>query len=141
MAALVVNQGLQRCGRNTSAVGVSAGTNLNTANWLQTLAIDDGTVALAAGHTALNSGGAITNEFDQAIGTANTIASQTVTHTSTIPTGSGNFTIRRITLHDNVPASVDSTTSTLHSGVDGQTLAKTSDFTIQFTLTHLYSNV
>lgn len=101
---------------------------------------DDSSNALAAGDTAANSGGAVTNFYDQAFDSTPTRSSQTITHVSTIPVGSGNFTIRRILMHDNTAANVSSSSASLVCGVDGQSLAKTSDFTLATTLNLLYSN-
>jgi hypothetical protein len=141
MPALVVNQGLQRSGRNTSNVGTAPGTGLSGQRWLQTLSVDDSAVTILAAHTAANSGGAVTNFFDRAIDAANSIASQTVTHLSTLASGEGNFIIRRVILHDDIPSTVSSSSATVHSGIDGHSLTKTSDFALGFTITHLYSNV
>lgn len=138
MAALVTNQGLQRCGRNTSAVGVAPLTNLNTADWLQTLSVDNSATALAAATTTC---GSPTSFWDQSLDATPTISGQTVTHVSTIPTGQGNFTIARAILHFGTPTTVTGASATVHSGVDGQSLGKTLDFSLAFTITHLYSNV
>ena len=146
MAALVVNQGLQRSGRNASGVngvGTSGtfGGTLSYTRYIMTMSVDDSSVALAATHTAADTGGAVTNFYDQILDSQPTIASQTVTHQMTVPTGQGNFTIRRVILHDNTAANVTASSSSLHSGVDGVTFQKTADFTIAFVETHLYSNV
>lgn len=141
MASLIVNQGLQRIGSNASAVGVTPGTNLNTARWLQTMSVDDATESFLAADTKLDDGTGFTQEFDAALDAATTILAQTVSHVMTIPTGSGNFVIRRIALHDNVPASVSSTSTTLVGGVDQQALTKTSSFTLAITLKITYTSV
>ena len=83
MAAIVVSQGLQRIGKQSSQT-----TGYSAVRQIQVMSVDDGTVAFAAGHTALNSGGAVTNEFDQAFDSTPTIAAQTVTHVITLATGS-----------------------------------------------------
>lgn len=98
-------------------------------------------MAFAAGDTALNTGGAVANEFGAAFDSTPTRSGQTVTHLMTIPVGSGNFTIRRIALHDDTTANVTTSSTTLFAGVDGQSLTKTSDFSIAFTINLLYSNV
>ena len=105
------------------------------------MSVDDGSVAFAAGHTALNSGGAITNEYDQVLDATPTRSAQTITHVMTIPVGSGNFTIRRIALHDDTAANVTTSSSTLCVGIDGQALQKTSDFTLQFTVNLIYTSI
>ena len=136
MANLIVSQGLQRI-----ADTISRTSGYSVSRYIQTLSIDDSAVAFTAGDTALNSGGAVTNEFDVAFDSTPTRSGQTVTHLATIPTGSGNFTIKRIALHDDTAANVTSSSTTLVGGVDGQTLVKTSSFSITFTLTILYTNV
>lgn len=143
MAGLVVNQGLQRIATNASNVGVAPATALSGQRWLQTMAVDDATGAFAAANTKLNDGAGFTQAFDQALDAATTIASQTVSHVMTLAAGAGaqNFTIKRISLHDNVPGSVDGTTATLVCGVDAQTLAKTVDFALKITLKLTYTSV
>lgn len=140
MASIVVSNGLQRIGVQSSQA-TGTGVTYSATRHIQVMSVDDGTVAFAAGHTALNSGGAITNEYDQAFDSTPTRTNQTITHIMTIGTGNGNFTIKRIAMHDNVVGSVDATTATLVCGVDGQTLGKTSDFTLAITLNLLYTSV
>lgn len=142
MAAKIVNQGLQRIGINASAVGGSStvGSSQTVTRYLMTMSVDDSTVAFAAGDTALNTGGAVTNEFDQLLDAFATRSSQTVSHVATIPTGSGNFTIKRIALHDDTATNVTTSSTTLVGGVDGQTLAKTSSFSLAITLSILYTD-
>lgn len=135
MSAKIVNRGLLRIGQQASQ-----STNYNVARHIQTLSIDDGTVAFAAGHTALNSGGAVTNEYDQALDSTPTESGQTITHLSTIPTGQGNFTIKRIALHDDTAANVTTSSSTLVGGIDGQSLTKTSDFSLAITVKITYAD-
>ncbi|WP_373092740.1 hypothetical protein [Zhongshania sp.] len=135
MAAKIVNRGLLRIGQQASQ-----STNYNVARYIRTMSVDDGTAAFAAAHTALNSGGAITNEYDQAFDATPTEASQTITHVCTIPTGQGNFTIRRIALHDDTAANVTTSSATLVAGVDGQSIGKTADFSLQITLTITYAD-
>ena len=135
MAAKIVNRGLLRIGQQASQ-----STNYNVARYIRTMSIDDGTAAFAAGHTALNSGGAITNEYDQAFDATPTEASQTITHICTIPTGQGNFTIRRVALHDDTAANVTTSSATLVAGIDGQSLTKTSDFSLAINLTITYAD-
>lgn len=134
MASIVVNRGLQQIGRKASAV-------TGTFNNIQVMSVDDSSNAFAAGDTALNTGGAVTNEFDAAFDSTPTASSQTVTHIMTIPTGSGNFTVRRIALHNDTATNVTTSSTTLISGVDGQTLAKTSDFSLAITYKLTYTSV
>lgn len=134
---LVVNRGLLRIGQQASE-----STNYDAARNIQVMSIDDSTVDFAATDTALNSGGAVTNEFDAVLdATPTETAPATITHVMTVPTGSGNFTTKRIALHDNVAGSVDATTATLVAGVDSKSLGKTSDFSMAITLTLTYTNI
>lgn len=139
MASLVVNNGLQRIGVQASQATSGSGPTYSATRHIQVMAFDDNASAFAAAHTNLLSAGSITNEFDAAFDAAPTRSSQTITHITTIPTGSGNFTIRRISLHDDTATNVTTTSTTLVSGVDGQSLTKTSDFTLAATLNHLHA--
>ena len=89
----------------------------------------------------MNDGTGFTQEFDAAFDSTPTESGQTITHIMTIPTGSGNFTIRRISLHDDTAANVTASSTTLVGGVDGQTLAKTVDFTLAITMKLTYTSV
>ena len=135
MAAKIVNQGLQRIGINASQA-----TAYSASRYIRTMSIDDSSNAFAAGDTALNSGGAVSNAFDQALDSTPTRSSQTITHLCTIGTGDGNFTIRRIALHDDTAANVTTSSTTLVGGIDGQALTKTSNFTITFTVNIQYTD-
>lgn len=133
MASTVVVRGLLRIGQQASqATGYSA------TRQLQTMSIDDSAVAFAQSHTALNTGGAVTNEFDQSFdstpSTSTDSTSATISHITTYGTANGNFTIRRIALHDDASGTVTSSSTTLVAGVDAQSLAKTTDFTLAVTL-------
>lgn len=137
MAKKIVNRGLLRFGQQSSQ-----STNYNVARYIRTMSVDDGTVAFASTHTALNSGGAITNEYDQALdATPTESGTATITHVCTIPTGSGNFTIKRIALHDDTAANVTTSSTSLVCGIDGQTLTKTSDFSLAITMTITFTDV
>lgn len=134
MATLIVNRGLLRIGQQASE-----STNYNAARNIQTLSVDDSSTAFAAAHTALNTGGAVTNMFDQALSTP-TESGQTIIHTTTIGSGDGNFTIRRIALHDDTAANVTTSSTTLAMGIDGQAIVKSSDFTVTITCRLTYTN-
>lgn len=136
MAAIVVNQGLQTIGERASFVTPTFGR-------IQTISVDDQSSAFLATDQDLDRAGGltVTNMFDQAISPDPTRSSQTISHITTIPTGSGNFTIRRIALHNDTAANVSTSSNTLVAGVDGQSLTKTSDFTITFTLKLTYTSV
>ena len=136
MASIVVNQGLIRCGKQTFE-----STNYNAARNVQVMSVDDSTVAFAAGDTALNTGGAVTSEFDAAFDATPTESGQTVTCVMTVPTGSGNFTIRRLAEHDDVAGTVSTSSTTLFAGVDNQALTKTSDFSLAITKQFTFTSV
>lgn len=142
MAALIVNQGLQRIGINASAVGTLAdAASFTTTRWIRTMAVDDGTVAFAAGHTNINSGGAVGNEFDQKLDAPGaTQVGQVVSHVMTIGTPDAIFVIKRISLHDDTAANVSVSSTTLMGGVDGQSLTKTTAFTLAITLKITYTS-
>lgn len=141
MASIVVNQGLQRIGDTASQTAGYA-----AARFIRTMSVDIGaTLAFAAAHTKLNDSSDVgatvnTHYFDQALSTP-TRSAQTVSHFTTIGTTDGNFTIKRIALHDDTAANVTNSSTTLVCGVDGQTLAKTADFTMTPTLALLFSSV
>lgn len=135
MTALIVNRGLLRIGQQASE-----STNYNASRNIQTMSVDDSSNAFAAGDTALNSGGAVTNEFDAAFDATPTESSQTISHVMTLGTADGNFTIRRIALHDDTSTNVTTSSTTLVAGIDGQSITKTSDFTMEITVTIAYSD-
>lgn len=133
MASLIVNQGLQFIGELASFV--------TPPGRIQTMSVDDATGAFAAANTKLNDAAGFTQEFDAAFDSNPTRSGQTITHVMTVPTGSGNFTIRRIALHNASAATVDGTTATLVGGVDGQALTKTADFSLAITMRLTYTSV
>lgn len=135
MATLIVNRGLLRIGAQASE---STPTYSDARN-IQTMSLDNNATGFSATHTTLTSAGSITNEFDQAISTP-TESSQTIIHTTTFAAGDGNFTIRRIALHDDTATNVTTSSTTLVMGVDGQALTKTSDFTLTVTMRLTYAN-
>ena len=141
MAAITVNNGLQRIGCQSSQATSGSGPTYNASRQIQTMSVDDSTTAFASTHTALNTGGAVSNEFDAAFDSTPTRSSQTITHIMTIPTGSGNFTIKRVALHDDTATNVTTSSTTLVAGIDGQSLTKTSDFTLAITVNLLYTSV
>lgn len=138
MAALIFNQGLDRV-----AINASQATGYSSSRYIRTMSVDDNSNAFAASDTSLNRGGAltVTNMFDEALdATPGAPSSRVVTHTMTIPAGSGNFTIRRIALHDDTAANTTTSSTTLVAGIDGQSLTKTSDFSMAITVTVTYSD-
>lgn len=136
MAARTVDQGLQRIADTASQTAGFA-----SARFIRTLSLDDGTVAFAAGHTNLESGGAVTNEYDRAFDGTPTRSGLIVSHVTTIPAADALFTIKRVALHDDTVANVTKTSTTLVAGIDGQSILKTADFTLAITVTLTYSNV
>jgi hypothetical protein len=137
MAKKIVNRGLLRFGQQSSQ-----STNYSVSRFIQTMSVDDGTTAFAAGHTALNSGGAVTNMYDKAFDAVPTESgTATITYLMTVPTASGNFAIKRIALHDDTAANVTTSSTSLVAGIDGQSLTKTSDFTLAITVTITFTDV
>jgi hypothetical protein len=136
MASLIVNQGLQRIG-----IQASEATSYNDARNIQVMAVDDATEAFLAADTKMNDGTGFTQEFDAVFDATPTRSAQTISHVMTIPTGSGNFTIRRVSLHDDTAANVTASSLTLVGGIDGQSLTKTSDFTLAITVSITYTSV
>lgn len=139
MADIVVAQGLQRDAVNSDRA-TGTGVTFASERYVRTMSVDDSSIAFATGHTALNSGGAVSNAFDAAFDATPTRSNQTVTEVMTVPTGSGNFTIRRIAGHDDTAANVTTSSTTLHWGIDGQSLTKTSDFSLAITVTRTYTD-
>lgn len=141
MAAIIVNRGLLRIGQQASE-----STNYNAARNIQTMSVDIGTTAFGAAHTKLNDSADVTENsgttyFDKVLDATPTESGQTITHIMTLATSEGNFTIKRIALHDDAAANVNASSATLVGGVDGQTLAKTSDFSLAITLKLTYTSV
>lgn len=136
MASLIVNQGLLRIGQQASE-----STNYNAARNIQVMAVDDASEAFLAADTKMNDGTGYTQEYDAAFDATPTESGQTITHIMTIPVGSGNFAIKRVSLHDDVAGTVSASSTSLVGGVDGQSLTKTSDFTLAITLKLLYTSV
>lgn len=143
MSSITVNRGLQRIGVQASQATAVSGPTYGAARHIQTMSVDDSAVAFDAADTALNTGGAVTNEFDAAFDAQPTRAAgtQTVSHTMTIPQGSGNFTIRRIAFHDDTPGNVSTSSTTLVAGIDGQSITKTAAFSLALIVSLAYTNV
>lgn len=133
----VVNRGLQ----------VTGGRAFNTADAfaaVQALGVDDATGNFEAAHTAVNGTGGttrtITNSYFQNFDGTPTRSSQTISMTTTIPTGSGNFTIRGVSLHNATSGSCSTSSTTLFAGIAGQSITKTSSFSLGITLSVLYTD-
>lgn len=138
MAALLTDQGRQRLLVQASQATCGSGPTYSAARqWGQTLAVDDNATGFAAGHTNLLSAGSITNEFDVVLDFTPTRGAGVAvnTYTATVPAGSGNFTHKRASWHDDTPTNVTTSSTTLNGGVDGLSLAKTVDFSMQYVAT------
>lgn len=130
MPAIVVNQGLQ------FMLGILSGTvEAHTA--LQSLSVDDGTGAFAAGTTNL---GSPTNLAVSNFDATPTLSGEVSTHTATFAAGEANFEIKRIALHNVVEGSVNGTSDTLFGGVYGHSLTKTPDFSMELVMTVAATN-
>lgn len=126
MASLIVERGRLRFGQQTFE-----STNYNAARNIQVMSVDDSSTALIASATTL---GSPTNLYDAAFdATPTETLPATIVCVMTIPTGSGNFTIRRLCEHDDTAGNVTGSSTTLCSGVDAQALTKTSDFSLAIT--------
>ena len=125
----VVNRGLQ------VLVGKAFGT-ADAFPAVLSIGIDDCATNFAASDTKLNDRASppTTNVFGQSFDATPTRSSQTVTCVATIPTGSGNFTIRSISLHTVVGGSVSASSVSLFAGITGQSIAKASTFSLAITL-------
>ena len=126
MAHLIVSNGLQASAKET--FNISGGAQVQSMAW------DTGTgagEAFTASDTALNAHGAVTviaKAFDS---TFPSLAAQTVTCQGTLATGDFNGnTIGRVSLHTTAFGSVTSSTTGLYGGIDQQSIAKTSDFSL-----------
>lgn len=137
MAAKIVDQGLQRIAVTASQVTAGGPPAYDAARYIRTMAVDDSASAFTAGTTTL---GSPSNLFDLAFDGAPTRSGLIVTHIATVPTGNGNFTIRRVSLHDDTVANVTGSSSTLVAGIDGLALTKTSDFSLAITMRITYSD-
>lgn len=132
----VVNQGLQRTVINLACVGGGAGvgSSQTVTRYLMTMSVDDNASNFAAADLALNtSRGAITNEFDQLLDGLATRSAQTISFTCTLATGSANFVIKGIAWHDDTATNVTASSSTLIAGIAGQSITKTSSFSLAIT--------
>lgn len=136
MTSRIVNRGLLSIGRNASH-----STGFSTSRFIQTLSVDDSTNVFGQTDSALNSAGSFTNSFDQAIATTPTETSQTIRHSVTIVTSDAAFTHRRIALHDDTAANVTTGSSSVVAGIDGQSIAKTTEFSLTYTLDLTYTSV
>lgn len=139
MATLVFTNGLQRVGVQASQATSGSGPTYSVSRHIQTMSVDDSATAFAAGDTALNTGGAVTNEFDAAFDSAATRSSQTISHVMTLGTADYNQTVKRIALHDDTAANVTTSSTTVVAGIDALSLTKASTFTLKTTFRVTYA--
>lgn len=132
MASLIVNRGLQ-------VIGGRASNTADAFAAIQSMAVDDGTSAFAAGHTALNATTTPSNFVAADFDATPTRSGQVVSHAVTFATTEANFAIKRISLHNAAAASVSVSSTTLVGGIDNQSLTKTSDFTLTLTVELSYT--
>lgn len=100
------------------------------------MVVDSKSTAFAAGDTTIAASTKVAKAFDS----TPTISSQTVTHVTTYTTAQGNFIIRRVSLHNLAAGSVSSGSSGLICGVDGQSITKTTAFTLAITMKLSYTS-
>jgi hypothetical protein len=121
-ASLIVNQGLENSGKLLA--GIAGSTVIASMAW------DDNTTGFAATNTKLNDAGAIAT-FITNITSNTTVGSQTIQWEATLTTAQFNgASVKRISLHHGATAVVTTASTTLYGGVDAQTIAKTSDFSL-----------
>lgn len=137
-----VNQGLQREGILTFSVGGggAVGSSQTTTRYAMTMAVDDNAANFAATDTAQNTRGALTNYLAQLFDSFPTRSNQTVTATTTFATGSANFTIKGIGLHDDSVANSTAGGANLIAGIAGQSIVKTSSFSLALSVATTYTD-
>lgn len=123
MASLIIDDGLE--------LFLDAGfqtTTYSSGRYGQSMTFDDSVTAFVAGDTNL---GSPSNVQAVAFDATPVRTAQTAVMAGTLTTGQLNgVTIRRIAEHDTAFGSVNGSSNTLIGGVDGQGLAKTSDFSL-----------
>lgn len=133
----VVNRGLQITGGRTFSTADSFAA-------VQSLSVDDATGNFEAAHTAINGTGGtartITNSAVQNFDATPTRSNQTVSCVTTLATGTANFTIKGVALHNITSGSVTTSSTTLFAGIAGQSITKTSSFSLAITLSVLYTD-
>jgi hypothetical protein len=137
VASLIVNQGLQTIGERASLVSPTFGQ-------IQSMAVDNATAstsAFAATHSKLNDAAAATTLAATSFSPTPSRATQTVSHIAVFTTAQANFQIGRLSLHNVANGSVSISSTTLVSGVDQQSITKTTDFTLTPTLRITYTSV
>lgn len=140
MAALVVNQGLQRIGVNASQAS-GTGVTYAAGRFVQTMAVDDASGAFAAANTKLNDGAGYSQQYDAVLDSTPARTNQTVLHVLTVPTTQGNFRVRRFSLHDDTAANVSASSASLVAGVDGVDITKDNLVTAVYKANLVYTSV
>lgn len=135
MAAIIVNNGLHVIGARASNTGE---TDHDRA--IQSMSVDDQGTGFSATDDALDDAGAVSNEADADFDSTPSRSGETFSHTATFGTSEANFEIQRVALHNDTAANVSTSSTTLVGGVDGQSLTKTSDFSLTVTLDISYSD-
>lgn len=130
MASIIVNRGLQVIAGRASSTSDSFAA-------VQSMAVDDSATSFLATDTSL---GSPSNVAAKAFDSTPSRSSQTVTHVATFATTDANFTVRRISLHNEVAGSVTGASTTLFSGIDSQSITKTSDFSMTITININYTD-
>jgi hypothetical protein len=137
VASLIVNTGLQ-------AIGELASLTTPTFGQIRSMAVDNATAstsAFAATMSKLNDAAAATTFAATSFSPTPSRASQTISHVAVFATSQANFTIGRLSLHNVANGSVSISSTTLVSGVDQQSITKTTDFTLTPTLRITYTSV
>jgi hypothetical protein len=104
------------------------------------MAVDNATAATSSfvnTMTALSNAAAATTIATQSFSSVTTSA-QTVQHFSLFGTGTANFTIGRVSLHNSTAPTLS--TSSLIGGIDQQSLAKTTDFSLNIEVDITYTS-
>lgn len=134
MASLLTNPGLEKSGARIA--GIAGSTHVQSMAW------DNATGAggaFTATMSKLSDGGATTSTA--AATTATTVGAQTIRYEATLTTAAFNGNnIGRISLHFQTAASVTTATTFLYGGIDQQTIAKTSEFSLQTLLDITYTS-
>lgn len=127
MSNLVCDQGLQNSGKVTSTI--AGGLSVLSMAWDNATGTANSFIST---HTKLNDRAAATSvqaaSFDA---TFPSISAQTVTHQARMSTAQFNgSTVGRISLHNVASGSVTVSSTSLHGGVDTQSIAKDSTFVL-----------
>jgi len=135
MASIITDRGLQVIGATASGTGEA-----NTDRPIDSMSVDDQGTGFSSGDTSLDDAGTVSNHAVNNFDSAPSRSGQTISHEATFGDGEANFEITRIALHNDTEGNVSEATDTLVGGVDGQSLNKTSDFSMTFTLDIQYTD-